>query len=53
MKQESPSVTNKDPSADSHPTAIYVHGVASGANAATGKALSQTFNNFIWITTDF
>ena len=53
MKQESPSVTNNDPSADSRPTAIYVHGLASGANAATGKALSKRFNNFNWITTDF
>lgn len=53
MKQESPSVTNNDPSADSRPIAIYVHGLASGANAATGKALSKRFNNFNWITTDF
>ena len=53
MKQESLFVTNNDLSADSHPTAIYVHGLASGANAATGKALSKKFNNFIWITTDF
>ena len=53
MKQESPSVTNNDPSADSRPTAIYVHGLASGANAATGKTLSKRFCNFNWITTDF
>ena len=53
MKQESLSVTNNDPSADSHPTAIYVHGLASGANAATGKILSKRFSNFNWITTDF
>ena len=53
MKQESPSVTNNDPSADSRPTAIYVHGLASGANAATGKTLSKRFSNFNWITTDF
>ena len=52
MKQESPSVTNNDPSADSRPTAIYVHGLASGANAATGKTLSKRFSNFKWITTD-
>ena len=53
MKQESLFVTNNDPSADSHPTAIYVHGLASGANAATGKTLSKRFCNFNWITTDF
>ena len=53
MKQESLFVTNNDPSADSHPTAIYVHGLASGANAATGKTLSKRFSNFNWITTDF
>ena len=53
MKQESLSVTTNDSSADSHPTAIYVHGLASGANAATGKTLSKRFSNFNWITTDF
>lgn len=53
MKQESLFVTNNDPSTDSRPTAIYVHGLASGANAATGKTLSKRFNNFNWITTDF
>ena len=53
MKQESLFVTNNDPSADIHPTAIYVHGLASGANAATGKILSKRFSNFNWITTDF
>ena len=53
MKQESLFVTNNDPSTDSHPTAIYVHGLASGANASTGKILSKRFSNFNWITTDF
>lgn len=53
MKQELLFVTNNDPSTDSHPTAIYVHGLASGANAATGKILSKRFSNFNWITTDF
>ena len=53
MKQESLFVTNNDPSADSRPIAIYVHGLASGANAATGKILSKLFSNFNWITTDF
>ena len=53
MKQESLYVTTNDPPADSRPTAIYVHGLASGANAATGKILSKRFSNFNWITTDF
>ena len=53
MKQESLFATNNDPSADSRPTAIYVHGLASGANAVTGKTLSKRFDNFNWITTDF
>lgn len=53
MKQESLFVTNNDPSADSRPIAIYIHGLASGANAATGKTLSKRFDNFNWITTDF
>ena len=53
MKQESLFVTNNAPSADSRPIAIYIHGLASGANAATGKTLSKRFDNFNWITTDF
>ena len=53
MKQESLSATACGTPSNSHPTAIYVHGLASSANAATGKALSKRFNNFNWITTDF
>ena len=53
MKQKSISATACGIPSNSRPTAIYVHGLASGANAATGKALSKRFNNFNWITTDF
>lgn len=53
MKQKSLSATACGTPSNSRPTAIYVHGLASGANAATGKALSKRFNNFNWITTDF
>lgn len=53
MKQKSLSATACGIPSNSRPTAIYVHGLASGANAATGKALSKRFNNFNWITTDF
>lgn len=53
MKQKSLSATACGTPSNSRPTAIYVHGLASGANATTGKALSKRFNNFNWITTDF
>lgn len=53
MKQKSLSATACGTPSNSRPTAIYVHGLASGANAATGKALSKRFNNFNWITNDF
>lgn len=53
MKQKSLSATACGTPSNSRPTAIYVHGLASGANASTGKALSKRFNNFNWITTDF
>ena len=53
MKQKSLSATACGAPSNSRPTAIYVHGLASGANAATGKTLSKRFDNFNWITTDF
>ena len=53
MKQESLSATACSTPSNSRPTAIYVHGLVSGANAATGKALSKRFNNYNWITSDF
>lgn len=53
MKQKSLSATACGAPSNSRPTAIYVHGLASGANAATGKTLSKRFSNFNWITTDF
>lgn len=53
MNKDIKSVTIYDPPYNDQPVAIYVHGLASGANAATGKALSKRFNNFNWITTDF
>ena len=53
MKQKPLSATACGAPSNSRPTAIYVHGLASGANAATGKTLSKRFSNFNWITTDF
>lgn len=53
MKQRTQSVTACGTPYNSRHTAIYVHGLASGANAATGKTLSKRFDNFNWITTDF
>lgn len=53
MNKDIKSVTIYDPPYNDQPVAIYVHGLASGANASTGKALSKRFNNFNWITTDF
>ena len=53
MNKDIKSVTIYDPTYNDRPVAIYVHGLASGANAATGKILSKRFSNFNWITTDF
>lgn len=53
MNKDIKSVTIYDPPYNDQPVAIYVHGLASGANAATGKILSKRFSNFNWITTDF
>lgn len=53
MNKDIKSVTIYDPPYNDQPVAIYVHGLASGANAATGKTLSKRFSNFNWITTDF
>ena len=53
MNKDIKSVTIYDPPYNDQPVAIYVHGLASGANAATGKTLSKRYDNFNWITTDF
>ncbi len=53
MKQRTQSASDCGTPSNSRPAAIYVHGLASGANAATGKALSKRFNNFNRITADF
>ena len=53
MNKDIKSVTIYDPPNNDQPVAIYVHGLASGANASTGKILSKRFSNFNWITTDF
>ena len=38
---------------DQLPVAIYVHGLASGANGTTYNQLAKRFEQFRWITTDF
>ena len=38
---------------DQPPVAIYVHGLASGANGTTYHQLAKRFEQFRWITTDF
>ena len=38
---------------DEPPVAIYVHGLASGANGMTYHQLAKRFEQFRWITTDF
>ena len=53
MKQESLSVTNNDPFADSRPTAIYVHGLASGAYSRTFRDISLRFPQFMWAMAEF
>ena len=38
---------------DRPPFAIYVHGLASGANATTFDKLAKRFQQFVWLSTDF
>lgn len=47
------SVSSCDPYMDRPPVAIYVHGLASGANATTFDNLAEHFPQFVWTTTDF
>ena len=47
------SVSSCDPYMDRPPVAIYVHGLASGANATTFDKLAKRFQQFIWMSTDF
>ena len=47
------SVSTCDPYLDRPPFAIYVHGLASGANATTFHKLAKRFPQFIWMSTDF
>ena len=47
------SVSSCDPYMDRPPVAIYVHGLASGANATTFDKLAKRFPQFIWMSTDF
>lgn len=47
------SVSSCDPYMDRPPFAIYVHGLASGANATTFDKLAKRFPQFIWMSTDF
>lgn len=42
-----------DPYMDRPPFAIYVHGLASGANASTLDKLAKRFPQFVWILADF
>ena len=42
-----------DPYMDRPPFAIYVHGLASGANATTLDKLAKRFPQFVWILADF
>ena len=42
-----------DPYMDRPPVAIYVHGLASGANGTTSGQLAKLFPQFVWLTTDF
>lgn len=42
-----------DPYMDRPPVAIYIHGLASGANATTFDKLAKRFPQFIWMSTDF
>lgn len=47
------SVSSCDPYMDRPLVAIYVHGLASGANATTFDKLAKRFPQFIWMSTDF
>ncbi|MBE6210783.1 MAG: hypothetical protein E7130_04015 [Rikenellaceae bacterium] len=47
------SVSSCDPYMDRPPVAIYVHGLASGANASTIDKLAKRFPQFVWISADF
>lgn len=47
------TVSTCDPYLDRPPIAIYVHGLASGANATTFDKLAKRFPQFIWMSTDF
>ena len=47
------SVSTCDPYLDRPPVAIYVHGLASGANATTFDKLAKRFPQFVWVSTDF
>ena len=47
------SVSSCDPYMDRLPVAIYVHGLASGANGTTGGQLAKLFPQFVWMSTDF
>ena len=47
------TVSTCDPYLDRPPVAIYVHGLASGANATTFDKLAKRFPQFIWMSTDF
>ena len=47
------SVSTCDPYLDRLPVAIYVHGLASGANASTFNKLAKRFPQFIWMSADF
>lgn len=47
------TVSTCDPYMDRPPVAIYVHGLASGANGTTGGQLAKLFPQFVWMSTDF
>lgn len=47
------SVSSCDPYMDRPPFAIYVHGLASGANATTCDKLAKRFPQFVWVLADF
>lgn len=53
MKENLNVAVSGDPYMDSPPVAIYVHGLASGANATTCDKLAKRFPQFVWITADF
>lgn len=41
-------MNNKEPNT-SKPTAMYIHGLASGANSNTGKEMQKLFPNYNWL----